>query len=66
MIFVGQPLDPRGGGSNPIGPPRPPRPSRCFRLRMNLGKPLIPPNRPYCWPLNYLKYVNDFDPNAHV
>jgi hypothetical protein len=26
-IFVGQPLDPRGGGLYPLGPLRPPRPS---------------------------------------
>jgi len=28
--------------------------------------PLLPPNKPYRWPLNYLEYVKDFDPNAHV
>jgi hypothetical protein len=39
-IFVGQPLDPRGGKSGP------PRPSRYFGLPMvDLGKP---PNMPYC------------------
>ncbi len=51
MIFVEQPLDPRGGGSNPpwpLGPPRPPEPSRYFGFpMMNLGRPPLPPNRPY-------------------
>jgi hypothetical protein len=48
-IFVGQPLDPRGGGSNPPRAPRPPRPLRCFGLpMMNLGIPPLPPNMPYC------------------
>jgi hypothetical protein len=45
-IFVRQPLDPGGGGSDPL---RPPRPSRCFGLpMMNLGIPPLPPNKPYC------------------
>ncbi len=33
---------------------------------VNLGKPPLPPNRPYRQPLNYLEYVKDSDPNAHV
>ncbi len=33
---------------------------------MDLGKLPLPPNMPYCWPLNYLEYVKDFDPNVHV
>ncbi len=33
---------------------------------VNLGKPPLSPNKPYCWPLNYLEYVKDSDPNAHV
>jgi hypothetical protein len=33
---------------------------------VHLGRPLLPPNRPYCRPLNYLEYVKDFDPNVHV
>jgi hypothetical protein len=33
---------------------------------VNLGKPPLPPNRPYRQPLNYHEYVKDFDPNAHV
>jgi hypothetical protein len=28
--------------------------------------PPLPPNKPYHQPLNYPKYVKDFDPNAHV
>jgi hypothetical protein len=30
------------------------------------GMPPLPPNGPYRRPLNYLEYVKDFDPNAHV
>jgi hypothetical protein len=33
---------------------------------VNLGKPPLPPNRPYRQPLNYHEYVKDSDPNAHV
>jgi hypothetical protein len=33
---------------------------------VNLGKTPLPPNRHYHRPLNYPKYVKDFDPNAHV
>jgi hypothetical protein len=33
---------------------------------MNLGKTPLPPNKLYRQPLNYLKYVKDFDPNVHV
>ncbi len=33
---------------------------------MDLVKPPLPPNMPYCWPLNYLEYVKDFDPDAHI
>jgi hypothetical protein len=33
---------------------------------VNPGRPPLPPNKPYRWPLNYSKYVKDFDPNAHV
>ncbi len=33
---------------------------------MNSNIRPLPPNRPYCWPFNYPKYVKDFDPNAHV
>jgi len=64
MIFVKQPSDLVGGGSRPLGPlrplgpPRPSRPSWYFGLPMvNLGKPPLPPNRPYRQPLNYPEYV---------
>jgi hypothetical protein len=30
------------------------------------SKPLLPPNKPYHWPFNYLEYVKYFDPNVHV
>ncbi len=44
-IFVIQPLDLGGGGSEPQGLSRP---SRYFGLPMvNLGRPPLPPNRPY-------------------
>jgi hypothetical protein len=33
---------------------------------VNLGRPPLPPNRPYCRPFNYPKYVKDFDPDVHV
>jgi hypothetical protein len=33
---------------------------------VNLGRPPLPPNRPYCRPLNYPEYVKDFDPDVHV
>ncbi len=33
---------------------------------MNPNMPPLPPNRPYCWPLNYPKYVKDSDLNVHV
>ncbi len=33
---------------------------------VNPGRPTLPPNKPYCWPLNYPKYVKDFDLNAYV
>jgi len=64
IVFVGQPLELGRGGSNP---PRPLGPPKCFGLPMvNSSKPPLPPNKPYCWPLNYSEYVKDFDPNAHV
>jgi hypothetical protein len=64
IIFTSQPSDLRGGGSNPPWPPRLPR---YFRLPMvNPSKPPLPPNRPYCRPLNYPKYVNDYNPYVHV
>ncbi len=67
MIFARQPLDLKGGGSNPPIPSQPPRPLGYFGLpMMNLRIPPLPPNRPYCWPFNYPKYVKDSDPHAHV
>jgi hypothetical protein len=63
-IFVGQPLDLGGGG---LDPPRPPKPSGYFELpMMNPSRSPLPPKRPYRRPLNYLEYVKDVDPNAHV
>jgi hypothetical protein len=32
----------------------------------NLGRPPLPPNRPYHQPLNYLEYVKEFDLDVHV
>jgi len=33
---------------------------------MHPSRPPLPLNRPYCRPLNYLEYVKNSDPNAHV
>jgi len=33
---------------------------------MNLGKPPLPPNKPYHRPFNYPEYVNNFNLDAHV
>ncbi len=33
---------------------------------MHPGRPPLPPNKSYHRPFNYLEYVKDFDPNAHV
>jgi hypothetical protein len=30
------------------------------------GRPPLPPNKPYCRPLNYFKYVKDFNLDAHI
>ncbi len=63
-IFVSQPLNLKGSG---LDPPRPLGPLGYFGLPMvNPSMPPLPLNRPYCWPLNYPKYVKNFDPNAHV
>jgi len=44
-VFVNQPSNPRESGSNPPGPPGL---LGCFGLPMvNLGKPTLPPNKPY-------------------
>ncbi len=69
-VFVSQPLNLRGGGSNPLGPLGPlgpPRPLGYFGLPMlDPCIPPLPPNRPHRRPLNYFWYVKDFDPNADV
>jgi hypothetical protein len=69
-IFVKQPLDIGRGGLEPLGPPKPPRPlglSGYFGLpMMNPSRLSLAPNKTYHWPLNYLEYVKDYDPNAHV
>jgi len=63
-FLVNQPLDPKGGSSDPLRPQGPPR---YFGLLMvNLGMPPLIPNRLYRWPFNYPEYVKDSDPNAHV
>jgi hypothetical protein len=60
-IFASQPSNPKGGDLDP------PRSPRYFGLPMvNLGMPPLTPNRPYHQSLNYLQYMKDFDPNAHV
>jgi len=33
---------------------------------MNPNRSPLLPKRPYCWPLNYVEYAKDVDPNAHV
>ncbi len=49
-FFVSQPSDPGGGDSNPL---RPLGPLGYFGLPMvNLGRPPLPPNKPYHQPLN--------------
>jgi hypothetical protein len=66
-VFASRPLNPGGGGLDTLGPLRPPRFLGYFGLLMvNLGRPPLPPNRPYCWSFNYLEYVEDFDPDVHV
>jgi hypothetical protein len=64
IVFVNQPSTPRGGGSYPLRPSSPPR---YFGLPMvNPGRPPLPPNKPYCRPLNYPEYVQDSDLDVHV
>jgi len=63
-VFVSQPSNLRRGRSDPVGPLGPPR---YFGLPMvNLGRPPLPPNRPYRQPFNYLECVKDYDPYVHV
>jgi hypothetical protein len=33
---------------------------------VHLGRPPLPPSRPYYRPFNYLEYVKDSNPNVHV
>jgi hypothetical protein len=33
---------------------------------VNLGKPPLPPNKPYHWPLNYLECVKDSNLDVHA
>jgi hypothetical protein len=33
---------------------------------MNPSRPPLPPNKPYCWPFNYLEYVKNFNLDALV
>jgi hypothetical protein len=33
---------------------------------VNLGRPSLPPNRPYHQPFNYFEYVKAFDPYVRV
>jgi len=67
IVFVNQPLNPREGGPNPLGPPGPRGSLTYFGLPMvNLNTPPLPPNRPYRWPHNYLEYVKIFDLDVHV
>jgi hypothetical protein len=51
MIFARQPSN-LGGGLRPL---------KYFRLPMvNICRPPLPPNRPYCRPLNYPKICEGF------
>ncbi len=65
-VFVSQPSNQRRGNSNLVGFRFDITPRYFLLLMVHLGRPPLPPNIPYCWPLNYLEYVKDFDPNAHV
>jgi len=60
-VFVDQPSDLGRGGSDPPGL------LGYFGLAMvNLGRPPLPPNMPYCQPFNYHEYVKDFAQDVHV
>jgi len=64
ITFTNQPLNLRRGDLDPL---RPLRPLGPFGLPMvNISMPPLPPNIPYYWPLNYPKYVKDFDLDTHV
>jgi hypothetical protein len=59
--FANQPSNQGGGGSNPSGS------LGYSRLPMvHTSMPPLPLNKTYRQPLNYPKYVKDFDPNVHV
>jgi hypothetical protein len=63
-IFAKQPIDPKGGLKPQLGPPRP---LGYFGFPMvNSSRPPLPPNMPYCQPLNYTKYVKNSDLDVHV
>ncbi len=64
IVFTSQPLNQGGGDLDPLGLARPPR---YFGLLMvHLGRPPLPPSRPYHRPLNYPKYVKDYDVHVKV
>jgi hypothetical protein len=66
-VFAKQPSYPGGRRSRPLKPPRLLRPSSYFGLpMMNLGRPRLPPNKPYHWSLNYPEYVKDCNLDPHV
>jgi len=61
IASINQPLDLGRGDLDPL------RPLGPFRLPMvNLSRPPLPSNIPYYWPLNYPKYVKDFNLDTHV
>jgi hypothetical protein len=63
-VFASQPLDPRGGDSNPS---KPQGFIGYFGLPMvNPNRLLLPPNIAYHWPLNYFEYVQDSNLDVHV
>jgi hypothetical protein len=33
---------------------------------VNPSRPPLPPNKPYCWPFSYPKYVKHYNLDAHV
>ncbi len=60
-VFINRPLDQGKGDSNPLGPP-----GYFGLLMVHPGMPPLPPSRPYHRPLDYPKYVKDFDLDVHV
>jgi hypothetical protein len=63
-IFAGQPSDPKKRRIKTT------KTSKTFKIflimKMDLGRPPLPLDRPYCQPLNYPEYVKDYDPYALV